>query len=346
MNEGKMESQERTRLLACLAGGAAGDSLGIDLEWMALSEIREKWPGGIDDLGSIFHCIPGAVTDDTQMTLFTAEGLIRAKAEAAAAGRGPSLSDQVAQVHLALLRWLRTQKNPNGRPLLADGDSGIIKEPCLWHERAPGITCLASLEESAGIRKPARNNSKGCGTIMRVAPVALIADRSQVRPLAEMTSALTHGHPTGQLAAAAWAEMLADAADGAALDESARKAAEAYAGIKGGKETAAAILSALEADRSGAPEVVERLGAGWTAEEALSIALYACLCPGSIEDRLRIAVTHSGDSDSTGAIAGNMLGVMESEAVLEHRWASRIECRGIIERLAMDYDLAKTSVNG
>ena len=217
MNEGKMESQERTRLLACLVGEAAGDSLGMDAELMSLDNIRRKWPDGTAELGLNDDRVPGAVTDDTQMTLFTVEGMTRAKAEAAAAGCGPSLSDQVAQVHLALLRWLRTQKNPNGRPLLADGDSGIIKELCLWHEKAPGITCLASLEESRGIRKPARNNSKGCGTIMRVAPVALIADRSQVRPLAEMTSALTHGHPTGQLAPAAGAEMLADAADGADL---------------------------------------------------------------------------------------------------------------------------------
>ena len=330
----------RRQLLACLVGGAVGDSLGCDLEFMRLEDIQARFPEGVEDLGSDFHKVRGAITDDTQMTLFTAEGIIRAKAEAAASGSGLSLADQAGHVHRALLRWLRTQENPDGRPLLHDDDSGIIKDPRLWRRRSPGRTCmeaLAKARDAGGSHRPARNCSKGCGTIMRVAPVALMARRGLVRRLAVSASALTHGHPTGQFAAAAWANMLADVAGGAHLEDSARRIASGYAGSRDGRETADAILNALNADRSGLPQDVERLGGGWIAEEALSIALYACLCPGSVENRLRIAVTHSGDSDSTGAIAGNMLGVMEPDAMLDHRWAGEIECRDIIDGLADEY---------
>ncbi len=193
---------------------------------------------------------------------------------------------------------------------------GLIEDPRLWVRRAPGNTCLSSLGASAHFGDVARNNSKGCGTIMRVAPIALMFPRDQVRQMAIDTSALTHGHVTGQLAAAAWAEMLAEVAAGNELAACATRTAETYARLEGGEETARAIRAALVAPRDGAAETVESLGGGWTAEEALSIALYACLVGKSFEESLAIAVTHGGDSDSTGAIAGNMLGLLDPAAVL------------------------------
>ena len=184
----------------------------------------------------------------------------------------------------------------------------------------------------------ASNQSKGCGTIMRVAPVGLIATRGQVRACAIETSALTHGHVTGQLAAAAWAEMLADVSAGERLEQTAARIATEYDRLDGGKETAQAINAALAARKDGRPETVERLGGGWTAEEALAIALYACLCGKDLHECLSIAVTHSGDSDSTGAIAGNMFGIMAPDAVLSHPWATVIQCADVIRRLSRDYE--------
>lgn len=113
--------------------------------------------------------------------------------------------------------------------------------------------------------------------------------------------------------------------------------ADAFGRIENGTETTSAIRAALNAPRDGKPETVESLGGGWAAEEALSIALYACLCARSFEEGLQIAVLHSGDSDSTGAIAGNMLGLIEPTAALQHRFASTIECADIIKRMVMDY---------
>lgn len=46
---------------------------------------------------------------------------------------------------------------------------------------------------------------------------------------------------------------------------------------------------------------------------------------------------HSGDSDSTGAIAGNMMGLIDPLATLQHRWAPVIEGADIITRMALDY---------
>ncbi|KPQ00139.1 MAG: ADP-ribosyl-[dinitrogen reductase] hydrolase DraG [Rhodobacteraceae bacterium HLUCCA12] len=317
------------RLHSSLLGGALGDSLGAEIEFLSLDAIRHKFPDGIVDLLP-HQGLRGAITDDTQMTLFTAEGLIRAHVRGALKG----ICHPPSVVHHALLRWYRTQ---GGKPRVETDEIGLISDQRLWARRAPGLTCLSSLAESRNLGAVAKNDSKGCGTIMRVAPVALMLPRDQVRSVAIETSALTHGHPTGQLAAAAWAEMLADVATGAKLDDSASAMATEYERLENGDETARAIRKALDAPRDGSPETVESLGGGWTAEEALSIALYACLAAKAFDDALQIAVLHSGDSDSTGAIAGNMMGLIDPLAALKHQWAPVIEGADIITRLVRDH---------
>lgn len=325
--------QLANRLHTSLIGGAIGDSLGAEIEFLSLDEIRRRFPESVS-VSPLHQGLRGAITDDTQMTLFTAEGMIGAHIRGALNG----ICHPPSVVHHALLRWYRTQ---GGEPRVETDSIGLISDPRLWARRAPGNTCLSALAKSEHYGAPARNDSKGCGTIMRVAPVALMVERHQVRSLALETSALTHGHPTGQLAAAAWAEMLADVASGIALQECAMAMADAYARIDDGVETATAIRAALDAPRDGKPETVESLGGGWTAEEALSIALYACLCARNFDHGLQVALLHSGDSDSTGAIAGNMLGLTEPVATLQHESSSTIECVDTITRMVLDYSRLK-----
>ncbi|MCE6949934.1 ADP-ribosylglycohydrolase family protein [Cereibacter sphaeroides] len=107
-------------------------------------------------------------------------------------------------------------------------------------------------------------------------------------------------------------------------------------------ETARAIASAIAAPREGRPETVERLGGGWVADEALAIALNVCLAAGGFEEGLRLAVTHSGDSDSTGAIAGTLLGLLHPKAAMTHRWREQVECADLIDRLARDLAAARS----
>ena len=95
-------------------------------------------------------------------------------------------------------------------------------------------------------------------------------------------------------------------------------------------------------------EAVEALGAGWTAEEALAIAVYAGLAHPSAEellDALALAVTHSGDSDSTGAICGNILGARHGDVALPPELAFEVEGRGTILELADDFAYEFTSAN-
>lgn len=320
---------------ASLLGGAIGDSLGADIEFLSLGEIRARFPQGVDQLAQTAAVAPGWFTDDTQMTLFSAEGIIRAHIRMMLKG----ICNLPGVVQHALLRWLVTQggkPKPDLDPLV-----GLVHERMLHHRAAPGVTCLSALESAPNFGEPAHNDSKGCGTIMRIAPIAFGIARERVREAAIATSACTHGHPVGQLAAAAWAEILADVQAGMELQEAAERTAGAYSDLgQPGVIVARSIQGALCAAPDGRAETVESLGAGWVAEEALAIALYASMAAKNFEDGLRIAVTHSGDSDSTGAIAGNMLGLLYPDQIFRHRWAKEVGGRDLIARIALDLPLS------
>ena len=318
---------------ASLLGGAIGDSLGADIEFKSLAEIRALHPDGVRRLSRTHAVAPGWFTDDTQMTLFTAEGVIRAYTRGITKG----ITSLPGVVHHALERWYVTQGNPPREGV--DCEHGLITERKLWHRAAPGLTCLSSLENLPSWGGKAENNSKGCGTIMRVAPIAFGVAPEQVRAMALETSALTHGHPLGQISAAAWAELLAKVWAGSSAEDAARTLVRDYVGS--GDNALQSFGLQLDRflhgmKRDGSPESVEEIGGGWVAEEAFAIALYAVLCADSFESGLRIAVTHGGDSDSTGAIAGNMLGLIYPDEVFAHEWAGEVGGREIIARLAID----------
>ncbi|MGL4418322.1 MAG: ADP-ribosylglycohydrolase family protein, partial [Plesiomonas shigelloides] len=101
-------SAEHTRLkfLGCLLGGAIGDALGAPVEFMKRSTILSQFgPDGITTYAPAFGGL-GRITDDTQMTLFTAEGLLRGWVRSCLRGISADLPAITAH---AYLRWLQTQ---------------------------------------------------------------------------------------------------------------------------------------------------------------------------------------------------------------------------------------------
>ena len=81
---------------------------------------------------------------------------------------------------------------------------------------------------------------------------------------------------------------------------------------------------------------MESLGGGWVAEEALAIGLYCALVARDFAHGVLLAVNHGGDSDSTGSIAGNLLGLVQGEKAIPGRWLERLELRDVITEVADD----------
>jgi ADP-ribosylglycohydrolase len=310
-----------------------GDALGAGIEFAWIEDIRRRFgPGGSTDYVEAYGR-RGAITDDTQMTLFTAEGLLLANGSA----------DVRAVVDRAYARWLGTQGERSTR-WSPDGDEGrLAGVAALNARRSPGRTCLSALKaDRAGSVAAPINDSKGCGGVMRIAPVGLLGGAYGGDPfdLGAELAALTHGHPCGYLAAGAMAVIVSRLLGGETLDGALDAAEEALARRPRHEETLAPLRAARALAASGTepgPEAVATLGAGWVAEEALAIGAYGALVARDYAHGVLVAVNHSGDCDSTAAIAGSMLGTTLGADAIPTRWLAELELRDEIERLAADW---------
>ncbi|ABW66075.1 ADP-ribosylglycohydrolase family protein [Desulfosudis oleivorans] len=327
-NRHKIEHYE-----GCLLGGAVGDALGAPVEFMSLDDILRRFgPSGIVDYAPVSGKT-GAITDDTQMTLFTAEGMLRSVTR----WRHKGVCYPPAVVYYSYQRWLMTQDSSVDK----DGDvSWLMDIPELHSERAPGSSCLSALRSSRqGSMKEPINDSKGCGGVMRIAPVGLTQALEIVFETGCEVAALTHGHPTGYLAAGCLAQIIRHIIDGYSLIQAIEATQAILAEQRDCEECRDAIGAALLAWRRKQPsfETVETLGEGWIAEEALAIGIYCALVGGDDFERgVTLAVNHSGDSDSTGAITGNIMGALLGVSAIPQRYLDQLELKDVITELADD----------
>ena len=345
-----IDQNQREQFTGCLLGGAVGDALGWPVEFARMNEIvRIYGPGGIREL------VPGAeglfeITDDTQMTLFTGEGLLRAWSSARHHG---DVQDFAAATRRSYLCWLETQGESPHEPPLEGGATGwLLGVEGLHRRRAPGNTCISALREGnlseEGI---ADNDSKGCGGIMRAAPAGLLAARihsgnttGAIRLAFEIgcaTAALTHGHPSGYYPAGVLAAVIATIVTGGTIADGINHSLGFLADRNGSQETTDAIRKALDlwqaSEIASSPEVIETLGGGWVGEEALAISLYCALVArNDLAQGVRLAVNHSGDSDSTGAITGNIMGALLGEEAIPAAWLNRLELHDVVRQVGED----------
>ena len=325
----------------CMLGGAVGDALGAPIEFMSITAIRSRYGArGISDFDAAYGRV-GAITDDTQMTLFTAEGILRAWLRSSARG----ICGWSGVIANAYRRWLLTQSErvldaAGHRDIPTDGWLFSIEQ--LHSQRAPGRTCISALQMTPR-GEPANNNSKGCGGVMRVAPAGLFG-RHFKRPgaladtfrLGSDAAALTHGHSTGHLSAGVFAALVHGLLDGASIDAALDAAISILVTRPGHEETLAALNAARALARVSETAGIEALGQGWIAEEALAMSVYASLVSPDFESGVLRAVNHSGDSDSTGAITGNLLGAIHGVEAIPHRWLDALELRDVIADMADD----------
>ncbi len=322
---------------ACLLGGAIGDALGAPAEFLSAKQIQTKYGHrGITSYVE-FTDGKGVFTDDTQMTLFTAESLLRL-------GRGEkSILNTIT--YDAYQRWLFTQDHPFSQDQ-SKNNGWLMKESALYQRRSPGTTCLVSLRSNkpGSILQPI-NNSKGCGAIMRMAPVGLMyfGKAEEAFKIGCDLSALTHGHPSGYLSGGFFAALIADLAVGLDLNTAVQHAIEQLKKWVEHEETLHAVQCALDLfqetkkSKSLSPEIIEQLGSGWVAEEALSISLFASLYhEKDVKNGLILSVNHSGDSDSTGAITGNILGLINGLESIPEKWISNLQSKDIVLEVAGD----------
>ena len=328
----------------CLLGGAAGDALGYAVEFMSADRIFKKYgESGITE----YELRNGVaqISDDTQMTLFTANGLLLGTTRGKMRGASETYPGCIA---ISYKDWLRTQFECYPLP---DDDhySWLVNMPELFNSRAPGHTCVSAIRGGCNgtIAKPV-NFSKGCGGVMRVAPIGLYRPSRHCGESDDMigaqAAALTHGHELGYIPAAALVHIISlvsheDISLLDAVNDAIFAAQKLFAWADCLGEFTDIMNKAVALARSDMTdlEAIRRIGEGWVAEECLAIAVYCALKYDNDFDKALIAaVNHSGDSDSTGAVTGNILGAYLGAEGIPQKYLDNLELRDVIVELADD----------
>ncbi len=339
-----MRSLDKFR--GCLLAGAVGDALGYDVEFMSESQIiRHYGRSGI----TAFFLRNGIaeISDDTQMTLFTGTGLLLGTTRGKTRGIMGNYADYIRSSYKD---WYRTQTE--NFPLPGDYHySWLVNLPEMFHRRAPGRACMTALaSEHRGTISDPINNSKGCGGVMRVAPVGLyFCDKpvsiEQSDRIGAEAAAVTHGHELGWLPAAALVHIVRRLAEneGESVLSAVQDAMKTLPLLFPRAESMDAFLSlmqrAVDLSRSGGSDLaaIHSLGEGWVAEETLAIAVYCALkYPEDLEKALITSVNHRGDSDSTGAVTGNILGAALGEQAIPEKFLNHLELHDVICEIAED----------
>jgi ADP-ribosylglycohydrolase len=269
------------------------------------------------------------------MTLFTAEGLLRAESRWMEKG----ICHVPSVVYTAYQRWLHTKGYEKKEELNRIYDGWLIDIEELHERRAPGNSCLTALSSTRqGTVEEPINNSKDCGGVMRVAPVGLYIPKESAFQMTVDCAALTHGHPSGYLSAGVLAYVIASVIEGADLNDAVLGGLAELKNHAGHEECGVILQRAIELSMSTDPdEAIGMLGEGWVGEEALAISVYCSLrFKNDFKEALIAAVNHDGDSDSTGSITGNILGAYLGIDGILKEWIEKVELTEVISQVADD----------
>ena len=316
--------------------GAAGDALGYTVEFMSLDEIRRRYgQKGI----TRFELNNGKalISDDTQMTLFTANGILMGVTRGSTSSIFGSFEGYVS---LSYLDWYHTQTGHKRNTSLGKSYTWLRDLPEMAHRRAPGNTCLTACDAMLNHREVS-NDSCGCGGIMRVAPMPLFIAAHGFMTAEETDKAaaeiarLTHKHPLGFLPAAMLSHLILSVMKRPVeevrrdISTLALQSAEAVSNLYPNEFVAEKLFLikltqkaiTLAANDCSDTDNIRKLGEGWTGHEAWAIAVYCAIRHIDNPARAIIAaVNHDGDSDSTGSICGNIVGAIYGYDILKrHR---------------------------
>lgn len=328
----------------CIVGGAIGDALGYPVEFIpSFEEIALRYgDDGITEFDLEFgnlhgHHKPSAVfSDDTQMTLYTMEGMTA------------SLLHELPLIPTVCNAYVVWWSGQMAKKVKISYESNLSRIVELNQRRAPGNTCMSALQAIHNGKEPA-NLSKGCGGVMRVAPFGLYGAVKGLVPtetgrIAGEAAELTHLHPLSTYSSAMLAILIQLSITGTVTDlvsfnqtlsESLETVEKIYGSEAPHMDEFKAIIrkaSNLSSNELRDWEIIENgLGEGWVAEEALAISIFSVLRHfHNIEDCLVCAVNHGGDSDSTGAITGNIIGAIHGYDSIPDKFKGELQILDVL----------------
>lgn len=355
----------KDRVRGSLIGGAAGDALGYIVEFSSESTIfRQYGEKGVRRYRISPNSHKAIISDDTQMTLFTAAAMI-VYDELKKTGLSAPLRDYA---NIAYQDWLITQemtfeeastKVIKDSPDYPDGFiSVVIKDvPELFQRRTPVVTCLNALQARRDQRvnhehvesfiQSKINNANDGGGITRVAPLGMVKKRDDIASVAfeaAECAAITHSHPLGYMPAAVLAEIIyrilyneEELTLKEIVEQSMADVAEIFREEQDIDKLVNIVSKAVKLSENDDTDLnnIHQFGEGWYADEVLVTAIYCALkYQDDFSECIITAVNQNGDSDSAAAIAGNILGAYIGYDAIDNRWKEQLEIADVITNVA------------
>ena len=307
----------RDRFRGCLLGLAAGDALGVTLEF--------KPPGTfepIDDIvgGGVLGLKPGQWTDDTSMALCLATSLIER--------RGFDAADQMERY----VRWWKEgYLSSTGRCF----DIGNTVRAALSRFMDTG-------EPYAGSSDP---RSAGNGSLMRLAPTPMFfaADAAEAIDRSAGSSRTTHQAKEAVDACRYFGGLLVGALHG--IDKDTLLSA-GYCPVEGlwERRPLADRIAEIANGSFKHREPPEIKGSGYVVE-SLEAALWAFHKSRDFRDGALLAVNLGDDADTTGAIYGQIAGAYYGVNAIPAKWRDLLTMNDEIVSMADSlYEHARSSM--
>lgn len=344
-----------SKFIGCLLGGAIGDALGYPIKYSSIEQIKKQYGNrGLTNLVIDSEIGKGVISSDTQMTLFTAEGLIWADFRRKKRGTA-SVS---ACCFCSYQRWLASQgyelSDPSYAWLLDESRleflSPLSNQDKLLVRRDPEQVTIEALRQMKnqdyGTIEVPQNCFLSSGCITRIAPIGLFyhTNPKEAFLIGCEVAAITHGSYVGYLSAGMFCAIVAYLCQEYSLTAAIEKSIKLLKQFYGHDQVTNLVEQAVElSKRQPNYETIESLGSGKTAAEALAIAIYCALSyPEDYKKAVLFSIHHSGLSNVTGSLCGTLMGTYLGEEKLDSTWKETVEQKPLIEQIGKQlYSIAK-----
>lgn len=288
-----------------IQAGAIGDAFGYQVEFQSMQQIQILY----GERGIKYRASSEKnASDDTQMTLFLWEAVKTYIKE----NERFSLEDFTKHAHIAFKDWYETQVNSYSSFSNKEGLMGFEE---LYKRQAPGNTCMSALHNhtNRGVKFKI-NDSKGCGSVMRVAPLLVLKEHyklssEELFDVSAHQAAITHGNDEGMSATAFFTVLLDDLANGKIFSDAYTNSLQVTKKQKPNGFTnyiENVYKKALEPSLLTGDDLEKSIGGGWISDEAVGVAMYCAMKTNSFTQCLELSTNHSGDSDSTASMAAQL----------------------------------------
>lgn len=337
------------RFKGVMLGLAIGDAFGYPIELMNYDAICERFEKkGCLDLAVSKRTGTALFTDDTQLSLFTADGLLWAHS----AGADDGQVNYEDYVFLAYQVWLYTQtKTVAGKEYawLFDPSQNayklrLLKAKGLYKKRTAdtkNIDALLKIRNMAyGTPENRLNDNKDNGAVKRSAPIGLYFynDTRKAFDMGCRCGAITHGDPVGYITAGCYAAIIAEIVSGAEIEDAVKTVIALLENVADGEILAKTLQYALELVNNAdvdPMDAVKKMGYGFEAYEALAIAVYCSVLHNeSPRYAIQLAANHDGASDTCASMTGAILGAYFGEQGFPKSWVEKLQYKNLISAMA------------